>query len=276
MGASKRAPRASCARACEKRERGEAARKIGCWAEWTHQTTTIPRANNPTRRSACPQINFLTLLVANPSIVNPDWIFVGQELNLPCPPKIKCKATVIVQSGNTIPAIATANGVSLQDMLDANLHIVNSDLIFPGDVVFVPPCDQTPGSVAASAVKPARASCVPKKYVAKQGDKPGTIAATFNMQIGDLLRLNPRLRKFRTRLIKAGQLLDVLSCPKAVRPSFTSAQVCKSFYTVKADDTATTAAAAAKTTITKLMIANNFIYWTGQPLPAGRKLCIMP
>ena len=152
---------------------------------------------------------------------------------------------MIVQSGNTIPAIATANGVSLQDMLDANLHIVNSDLIFPGDVVFVPPCDQTPGSVAASAVKPARASCVPKKYTAKEGDKPGTIAATFNMQIGDLLRLNPRLRKFRTRLIKAGQLLDVLSCPKAVRPSFPSAQVCKSFYTVTADDTATSASCAS-------------------------------
>ena len=183
---------------------------------------------------------------------------------------------MIVQSGNTIPAIATANGVSLQDMLDANLHIVNSDLIFPGDVVFVPPCDQTPGSVAASAVKPARASCVPKKYVAKQGDKPGTIAATFNMQIGDLFRLNPRLRKFKTRLIKARQSLNVLSCPKAVRLSYTSAQVCKSFYTVQLGDTAVTAAAKVGTTVTKLMVGNGFITSITRPLQVGRKLCIVP
>ena len=234
--------------------------------------------NTPTRHPACPQINFLALLAANLGIPNPDVIFPGTTLKLPCPPKIMCRAAVSVKEGDSILNISQRYSppIPLQDMLNANLNIVNRDLIFPGDVVFVPPCTQTPDLLAASAVKPARASCVSQTYVAKKGDRPGTVAAMFNMQIGDLFRLNPKLRKFKTRLIKARQSLNVLSCPKAVRLSYTSAQVCKSFYTVQLGDTAVTAAAKVGTTVTKLMVGNGFITSITRPLQVGRKLCIVP
>ena len=156
-----------------------------------------------------------------------------------------------------------------------NLEIVHPDLIFTGDIIFVPPCTRTPGLLAASAVKPARARCEPKKYAAKEGDRPATVAAMFNMQIGDLFRLNPRLRVFATRFITAGQSLDVLSCPKAVRLSYTNAQECKYNYTTKRGDTAASAAKNANTTITKLILGNYNMFGLRR-LPARRVLCIIP
>ena len=222
------------------------------------------------------QINFWTLLSANPAIANPDLIYDGQELNLPCPPQTKCKATVIVRERrDTVVTIAMDHNADLRDLLDANLHIVNPLMLFNGDIIFVPPCEHTPGLLAASAVKPARASCINQTYIANKGDKPGTVAAMFNMQIRDLFRLNPRLRVFATRFITAGQSLAVLSCPKAIRLAFTSAQVCKYNYTTKRGDTAKRAAAKANTTITKLVLGNPNMFGL-RKLPAKRVLCIIP
>ena len=221
-----------------------------------------------------PQIDFVSLLAANPGIADPNLVFVGDKINIPCPPKIECAG---VFTNFTWPSNSlNSYNVTMQQVLDANPHLLVPDIWHRGDVVYIPPCTQTPDSVAISAVETARASCVQQTYVAQQGDIPGTVAAMFNMQIGDLYRLNPKLRVFATRLITAGQSLAVLSCPKAARLSWTSAQVCKSFYTIADGDTLKTVAAKAGTTMAKLMIGNPFITYVTQVLPAKRKLCIVP
>ena len=223
-----------------------------------------------------PQISFLSLLAANPRIANPNRVSPGAKINLPCPPKIECAAVRVVRPDENLQVISNMYNVGVQQLLDTNPHIFSPDLLYTGEVVYIPPCTQTPDTVAISAVETARASCVPQTYVAKQGDKPGTVAAMFNMQIGDLYRLNPPLRVFATRLINAGQSLAVLSCPKAARLSWTSPQVCKSVYTVKQGETVKSVAAKAKTTIAKLIIGNYFIRSSISPLSTQRKLCIPP
>ena len=224
-----------------------------------------------------PQISFLSLLAANPRIANPNRVSPGAKINLPCPPKVMCRAALIIEVNDFLfQATSYKYNVTVQQLLDTNPHIVNPDLMYAGEVVYIPPCTQTPDTVAISAVETARASCVPQTYVAKQGDKPGTVAAMFNMQIGDLYRLNPTLHVFATRFITAGQSLAVRSCPKAARLSFTSPQVCKSVYTVKQGETVKSVAAKAKTTIAKLIIGNYFIRSSISPLSTQRKLCIPP
>ena len=211
---------------------------------------TTYEAHTPTPHLG-PQINFLSLLAANPRIANPDRIFSGLKVNLPCPPKIMCRAAVSVQEGDTLMAISEEYGVTLQDLLDTNLHIVHPDLVYPGDVVYVPPCTQTPDSVSVSAVETARHNCWQRLYFTKKGDTPGTVAAMFNMKIGDVYH------RYKYGLFPVGsRLRSVVGCPNAARLSWTSAQVCKSFYTVKHSDTPKTAAAKARTTIAKLMIGN--------------------
>ena len=259
-------------------------------------TRPPPFLSPPSQPATLPalQISLLSLLAANPDIANPDLNFTGAKINLPCPPNITCRAAVSLVGWDSIEDISAKYNVTLQDLLDTNLHFIDPKTVSPGEIIYVPPCTQTPNSVAVSAVETARASCVPQTCVAQQGDKPGTVVAMFNMQIGDLYCLNPTLRVFATRLITAGQSLAVQSCPKAARLSWTSAQVCKSFYTVASGDTAQAVADKARTTIAKLMIGNTVMTvdrqqlielgtgptsaWVEQDLLVayGWKLCILP
>ena len=217
------------------------------------------------------KINYLSLLAANPSITTPDLIFVGQSLTLPCNPVLSCKANYIVQSGDTLYNIGVKNSVVLQDMLNANPQLVNPNMIYPGDLVFVPPCTSDPPAV--SNVVPARRKCQIGKYTAKAGDFPGKVAAMFNTNPGEIFRLNPVLK---TKKIVANQVLDVLRCPKALRLPFTSARTCKSMYTVVAGDTPKTVASKTQSTASKVMLANTWITSPTMALTAKRKLCIAP
>jgi len=219
------------------------------------------------------QINYLSMLAANPSISTPDVISIGQVVILPCNPALVCKANYIVKSGDTVFNIGQANGVSLQDMLAANPQLVNPDMVYPGDLVFVPPCSQTPQAVRAVAL--ARPSCKQTTYTAKAGDHVGKIAAMFNINPGELYRLNPTLKFRSTAVIKAGQVLAVLNCPKAMKLPFTTPRSCLSMFTVaQSGETPKSVAGKKGTTATKIMLANTWITSPTQVLPVRRKLCI--
>jgi len=251
-------------------------------------TPLPPEPTPPTPDPACPptytvvsgdslfiiagryNINYLSLLAANPSITTPDLIFAGQVLTLPCNPVRTCKVNYIVKSGDTLYNIGMANGASLQDMLGANPQLVNPNMIYPGDLVFVPPCTTDPPQVAS--VVRARRNCQAATYTAKTGDFPGKVAAMFNMNPGELFRLNAALKK---KKMAAGQVLSVLKCPKALRLPFTSARSCNSMYTAVAGDTPKTVATKTGSTASKLMLANTWIRSPTMTLPAKRKLCIV-
>lgn len=55
-----------------------------------------------------------------------------------------------IQSGDTLGAIAARNGVSVQDLVAANPHITNPDLIYAGDMLIVPDGTQAGSQPAAS------------------------------------------------------------------------------------------------------------------------------
>ena len=86
------------------------------------------------------------LINANPHITDPSQIFPGDVLCVPpeptgripaqCPPGFTRRYTV--QPGDNMFAIARRFGVSLEALINANPHIANPTLIFPGDVLCVP------------------------------------------------------------------------------------------------------------------------------------------
>ena len=83
------------------------------------------------------------LIAANPQIKNPDLIFPGDVVFIPDshkPPRPGRR--YIVQKGDTLFLIAKRFGVALDDLIAANPQIKNPDLIFPGDVVFIPKDDR--------------------------------------------------------------------------------------------------------------------------------------
>lgn len=67
-------------------------------------------------------------------IANPNRIFVGQELMLPA-----SRASVhTVSRGDTLGAIARGAGLAVSDVLAANPHIRNPNVIYPGDRITLP------------------------------------------------------------------------------------------------------------------------------------------
>jgi spore coat assembly protein SafA len=81
------------------------------------------------------------ILKANPQITDPDRIFVGQVITVPTtvPPAPPPGATrYVVQPGDTLSAISRRFGITLQALIAANPQIANPDLIFPGQLIFIP------------------------------------------------------------------------------------------------------------------------------------------
>lgn len=97
------------------------------------------------------------------------------------------------------------------------------------------------------------------------------------MNLGDLFCLNPELTNLATRSIKEGQVLNVLSCPRALRAPSTTPKAYKSVYTARAGDTAASIGGMARlnTSIAAVLVANPWIQNPGAQLPAGRKVCIL-
>ncbi|KXZ49007.1 hypothetical protein GPECTOR_24g297 [Gonium pectorale] len=137
-------------------------------------------------------VNFQSLLVANTQLPDPNVIQVGDVINIPCPNiNPTCAANYQVLEGDSLWSIASRNGRSLQEVLDANPQFVNPDLIYAGDVVNVPPCSGPPSSI--KRLQLARSQCRTKSYVVRQGDYLYKIANAFKSTLGDLLARNPGL-----------------------------------------------------------------------------------
>ncbi len=99
----------------------------------------------------------------------------------PVPPKPPVVKRYIVQKGDTLFFIAKRFGVSLDALIRANPQIKDPNLIFPGDVVFIP---QAP----APPKPPAR------KYIVQKGDTLFLIAKRFGVSLDALIRANPQIK----------------------------------------------------------------------------------
>ncbi|MGI6037130.1 MAG: LysM peptidoglycan-binding domain-containing protein [Limnochordia bacterium] len=139
-------------------------------------------------------VSLQALINANPHISNPAVIFPGDVLCVPgapsgrvpatCPPGFQGRYTV--RSGDTMFLIAQRFGVSLQALINANPHISNPNVIFPGDVLCVPgaPSGRVP------------ASCPPGfqgRYTVRSGDTMFLIAQRFGVSLQALINANPHI-----------------------------------------------------------------------------------
>ena len=98
----------------------------------------------------------------------------------PKPPKPPVQK-YIVQKGDTLFKIAKRFGVTLEALIKANPQIKNPDLIFPGEVVFIPKAPEPPHPM-------------PKEYVVEKGDTLFLIAKRFRVPLNVLIKANPQIK----------------------------------------------------------------------------------
>jgi LysM repeat protein len=70
------------------------------------------------------------LVAVNPQISNPNWIWAGQQINLPASVSL-----YTVQRGDTLRIIAARFGTTVDNLIALNPQITNANLIYTGQVV---------------------------------------------------------------------------------------------------------------------------------------------
>jgi spore coat assembly protein SafA len=86
-------------------------------------------------------VSLEALIQANPQVVDPDRIEVGQKLCIPgagMRPPYSNGRPYTVQPGDTLFEIARQYGLPLSVLIAANPQISDPDLIFPGQTIFIP------------------------------------------------------------------------------------------------------------------------------------------
>lgn len=139
------------------------------------------------------------VLAANPQVVDPNLILPGQVLNIPTAvqPTPPTGATqYVVRPGDTMSMIARRFGVTLQALVAANPQIANPNILFPGQIVYVP----------ARPVEPVPPTGT-KFHIVKSGETLTAIATMYNTTVAKLLELNPTITN--PDVIQIGQRIVV-------------------------------------------------------------------
>ncbi len=110
---------------------------------------------------------------------------------------VNCFCIVVIQSGDTLGAIAAQFGTTVQQIACCN-NIPNPNVIFPGQVILVPtPC-------------PPGAPPCPFQYTVQPGDTLFSIAQRFGVNLQKLIAANPQIPN--PNVIFPGQVITV-PCP---------------------------------------------------------------
>ncbi|MHA7208290.1 LysM peptidoglycan-binding domain-containing protein [Arthrobacter sp. MDT1-65] len=192
-------------------------------------------------------------------------IYPGQKIRLtgavpaakpaPAPAAQPAGATYVVKPGDTLGAIASRHGVSLQALLTANKLLMTS-VIHPGQKISLggggTPAPGKPAPAPSPAPAPAGAT-----YTVKPGDTLGAIASRNGIGLDALLKAN---NLGMTSVIHPGQTLKLAGSvttqatpPKAPAPAPAPAA---SSYTVKSGDTLGAIASRNGVALSGLLAAN--------------------
>ncbi|NLC53348.1 MAG: LysM peptidoglycan-binding domain-containing protein [Firmicutes bacterium] len=142
-------------------------------------------------------VSLSALIAANPQITDPDLIFPGQVICVPLvtTPVPHCPgATYTVMQGDTLFQIAQRFGVTLEALLAVNPQITNPDLIFPGQVICLPPTTEPPAGCPTGLT-----------YMVAPGDTLFGIAQRLGVTVEEILFLNPQI--IDPNQIQVGELL---------------------------------------------------------------------
>jgi LysM repeat protein len=174
------------------------------------------------------------LKLANPGLGQ--YIYAGQVLMLPGAywDNGNGYATYIVARGNTLKALATRFGTSM-DVLASLNGIKNYNLIYEGQRLTVP------SGVAVPVPPPSSPPPVSgNTYTVQKGDTLRKIADRIGVGVNDILAVNPKITN--VNLIYVGQVINL---PASA-----------SYYTVQSGDTMKKIAARFGTTLEALIALN--------------------
>ena len=183
---------------------------------------TVLPGDNLTRIAIQCETTVAALLAANPQITDPNLIFTGQVLTIPgvaVPPVPAPPGPVIpdtgpgerlytVVAGDTLSGIAFRHGTTTTDLVQRNPHIVNPNLIFPGQRLAVPttpvvtPVPVTPPPAVIPDTGPGE-----QLYTVRAGDTLSGIAFRHGTTTANLVQRNPHI--VNPNLIFPGQRLAV-------------------------------------------------------------------
>ncbi|MBA2132357.1 LysM peptidoglycan-binding domain-containing protein [Capillibacterium thermochitinicola] len=146
-----------------------------------------------------------------------DQIFPDQEIydQTAMHPVPSCPgATYTVVPGDTLFQIAQRFGVTLEALLAVNPQIVNPDLIFPGQVICLPPMTQ-PSPPCPTGLT----------YMVTPGETLFDIAQRLGVSVEELLFLNPQITD--PNQLQPGELLCIpMPMPQPCPPSMPMPQPC--------------------------------------------------
>ncbi|KAI0299783.1 hypothetical protein BC826DRAFT_712248 [Russula brevipes] len=191
-----------------------------------------------------------TLMANNPAINSGCTnLFPGQVLCITPNPPTCAGPTVVVKSGDTCNAIASAAGIPLATLM-ANNPAVNSGCtnLFPGQILCITP--KTPTCTVT--------------VVVKSGDTCNAIANAAGIPLATLMANNPAINSGCTNLFP-GQVLCIAPKP-----------TCTVTVVVKSGDTCNAIANAAGVPLATLMANNPAINSGCTNLFPGQVLCITP
>ncbi len=183
------------------------------------------------------------LRLANPNLGY--WLYAGQTIWLPGAYSNNGNgySTYVAARGDTLKSIAARFGTTM-DVLASLNRIYNYNLIYEGQRLIVPNGQVSP----APAPRPGPSAG--GTYVVQWGDTLRKIAGRMNVNVNDLIAVNPQL--WNPNVIYAGQVIHI---PNSA-----------SLYTVQRGDTLKIVAARFGTTLAAILALNpqignpNWIY----------------
>ena len=149
-------------------------------------TYTIMKGDSMSKIASKYGIELNELLSINPQIVNPNLIFPGQTVNIP--DTSTSKSSYTVKSGDSMWKIATKYGIGLNDLLSANPQIINSTIIYPGQVINIP--GSTNVTEGSDEMKTLETEVI--RLVNVERAKAGRPALTENSELNRLARLKSK------------------------------------------------------------------------------------
>jgi LysM repeat protein len=141
-------------------------------------------------------VSLAALEAANPSIKNPNLIYVGESLNIPgqtssFTPSSSSSSSYTVKSGDTMSGIASKYHVSLAALEKANPQVKNPNQIYVGEKLTIPGGSSSSGSSGATGN--AGTSSSPKTYTVVSGDTMSGIASRHGVSLAALEAANPQV-----------------------------------------------------------------------------------
>ncbi|KZZ91305.1 carbohydrate-binding module family 50 protein [Ascosphaera apis ARSEF 7405] len=219
-------------------------------------------------------LGFLSL--AAPAIASPTF----KRVAIPKVARDDCAKSVTIHSGDSCWAIASANGISLEQLLSYNSGINQGCTnLIAGNSICVAVSGDKPTTTTTECSTTATPTATPtpgkceKTATVNPGDSCWAIASANGISLEDLISLNPEVNSGCTNLV-VGQKLCLAKGNSAPSKPPTGDGKCKKTYTIKGGDSCWSIANANGISLEQLTSWNSGIDSGCTNLYAGDSICV--